>query len=118
MLSIIKARLPWWSEIIRQVNSFPMPKAYRFWQGMGLFRHGYMDAAGYALGVFDAHMACVGLDGMSLEGKPSWKSARAIVLQPQSLPMPMVPERFWWIPALKPKTHPSRIALCATCSQV
>lgn len=33
---------------------------------MGLFRHGHMDAAGYALNVFDMHMAQAGLSNESL----------------------------------------------------
>ncbi len=51
MLSTIKSSLLWWAKIGAKLILSNLPMAYVFWQGMGLFRHGHMDTAGYALGV-------------------------------------------------------------------
>jgi len=69
MLSGIKRNLPWWSKIGLKIVLARMPMAYQFWQKMGLFRHGNMDASNYALGIFESHMAKVGWDAPNVAGK-------------------------------------------------
>lgn len=68
MLSVVKTAVPWWGKIGAKLILSRTPMAYSFWQRMGLFRHGYMDTAGYAADVFNAHVARVGLEG-NLLGK-------------------------------------------------
>lgn len=68
MLSSIKSALPWWGKIGAKLVLSRTRFAYDFWQRIGLFRHGHMDSADYAIGVFDAHVARAGL-GEDLAGK-------------------------------------------------
>jgi len=68
MLSSIKSALPWWGKVGAKIVLSRMPMTYGFWQRMGLFRHGYMDAADYAAGVFNEHVMRAGLEG-GLNGK-------------------------------------------------
>ena len=69
MLSGIKSNLPWWTKIGLKIVLSRMPMAYQFWQEMGLFRHGKMDAPGYALEIFDSHIAKVGWGASDIAGK-------------------------------------------------
>ncbi|MBS0425524.1 MAG: class I SAM-dependent methyltransferase [Proteobacteria bacterium] len=69
MLKAIKSSLPWWFKVGAKLILSRMPMTYGFWQGVGLFRHGYMDTASYALGVFDEHIKRAGLDKVGLDGK-------------------------------------------------
>lgn len=68
MVGSIKSRLPWWSKIGAKLVLSRLPVAYGIWQRLGLFRHGYMDTAQYALGVFSSHVERAGLAGR-LAGK-------------------------------------------------
>lgn len=68
MLSAMKANLPWWAKIGAKIVLARVPVAYGFWQRLGLFRHGFMDTAAYALNVFDAHVKRAGLDKADLKG--------------------------------------------------
>lgn len=68
MVGAIKSRLPWWSKIGAKLVLSRLPAAYGIWQRLGLFRHGYMDTAQYALGVFSSHVERAGLAGR-LAGK-------------------------------------------------
>lgn len=68
MLTTIKSGLRWWSKIGAKLILSRVPMAYGFWQGVGLFRHGYLNTASYALGVFGAHVKHAGLDSADLEG--------------------------------------------------
>ncbi len=68
MIGAIKQSLPWWAKIGAKLVLSRMPAAYGLWQRLGLFRHGYMDTAQYAIGVFSAHVERAGLAGR-LAGK-------------------------------------------------
>ena len=67
-VSSINRFLPWWSKIAGKMILNRLPVSYSVWQRLGLFRHGAMDQAAYALGVFDLHMARTGLQD-ALAGK-------------------------------------------------
>ncbi len=67
-LTQLKGGLPWWSKVAAKIILSRLPVEYPLWQRLGLFRHGRMDDAGYALDVFDAHLTRAGLQG-SLAGK-------------------------------------------------
>lgn len=69
MFSAINLSFPWWLKAAVKIVISRMPVTYEFWQSLGLFRHGHMDTATYALNVFDKHVACAGLDSVDLEGK-------------------------------------------------
>jgi len=69
MLSEIKLHLPWWLKIGAKLVLSRAPMAYKLWQSIGLFRHGHMDSADYAFGVFDAHLSKASLDKHALQGK-------------------------------------------------
>jgi len=45
-----------------------MPVGYKFWQDIGLFRHGYMDQSSYVFDVFNSHVLKAGLNN-KLRGK-------------------------------------------------
>lgn len=47
--------VPWWTKIVAKIVLSRIPIARSAWQRLGLFRHGAMDEAGYALGVFRSH---------------------------------------------------------------
>lgn len=50
-------RIPWWAKIGAKVLLSRIPLGFRVWQSLGLFRHGFMDTADYALSVFETHVA-------------------------------------------------------------
>lgn len=59
----LKQRIPWWGKIGAKLVLSRLPARYALWQRLSLFRHGSMDEAGYALAVFDGHVARSGLSG-------------------------------------------------------
>lgn len=61
MIGVIKRYLPWWAKIGAKLALSRVPAAYTIWQRLGLFRHGYMDTAQYAIGVFSSHIQRTGL---------------------------------------------------------
>ncbi|MFZ3038144.1 MAG: class I SAM-dependent methyltransferase [Rugosibacter sp.] len=61
MIEVIKRYLPWWAKIGAKLALSRVPAAYTVWQRLGLFRHGYMDTAQYAIGVFSSHIQRAGL---------------------------------------------------------
>lgn len=61
--------MPWWLKIGGKMVLARVPVAYSFWQSVGLFRHGTMDSASYALDVFDAHICRAGIAHKDLAGK-------------------------------------------------
>ncbi|MBE0435426.1 MAG: methyltransferase domain-containing protein [Methylomicrobium sp.] len=69
MLAGIKLHLPWWAKIGAKLVLSRTPMVYRLWQRIGLFRHGQMDTADYALGIFDAHVSKASLGKLKLQGK-------------------------------------------------
>lgn len=69
MLSDIRSKVPWWAKIGAKLVLSRTPIAYKLWQRIGLFRHGYMDSADYALGIFDAHLSKASIDKHMLQGK-------------------------------------------------
>lgn len=85
MMGTLKAHLPWWAKLGAKLVLSRLPFAYGVWQRIGLFRHGYMDAAEYALGVFDSHLmrAGIGKDDVNnktiLEIGPGDSIATAII---------------------------------------
>lgn len=46
-----------------------LPAGYAFWQKFGVFRHGYMDEAVYAISVFESHVHRAGIKFPELNGK-------------------------------------------------
>ena len=68
MSGTFKSRLPWWLKIGAKLVLSRLPAAYGLWQRLGLFRHGYMDTARYAMDVFSSHVQRAGLTGR-LAGK-------------------------------------------------
>lgn len=68
MIGAIKRSLPWWAKIGAKLVLSRVPAAYAAWQRLGLFRHGHMDAAQYALDVVSSHVQRAGLMGR-LRGK-------------------------------------------------
>ncbi len=48
--------IPWWAKISAKLVLSRMPIPYSVWRRMGLFRHGKMDAYGYANTVFLTHL--------------------------------------------------------------
>jgi SAM-dependent methyltransferase len=69
VLSRIKSNLPWWTKIGLKMVLSRMPMAYQFWQDLGLFRHGKMDAPSYALEIFESHIAKIGWEKSDIAGK-------------------------------------------------
>lgn len=65
----LKEKLPWWARIGAKIILARLPAGYAFWQKLGLFRHGYMDEAAYALSVFEAHVNRAGFSLAALKGK-------------------------------------------------
>ena len=55
--------VPWWGKIGAKIVLSRLPFGYGLWQRLGLFRHGDMDTASYALSVFDTHVERAGLRG-------------------------------------------------------
>ena len=64
----LKKHVPWWCKISAKLVLSRLPAGYNLWQQLGLFRHGHMDEAAYALNVFDSHVKRAGLQGQ-LGGK-------------------------------------------------
>ncbi len=76
--------IPWWSKILAKIVLSRLPFGYKFWQKLGLFRHGKMDQSAYVIGVFNAHCERAGLKGelkdrVILELGPGDSIATAIV---------------------------------------
>lgn len=65
----IKKLLPWWAKIAGKIVLSRAPVAYAFWQSLGFFRHGDMDASAYALDVFNTHLLNANLHHGDLAGK-------------------------------------------------
>lgn len=55
-------RIPWWGKIAAKLVLARLPFGYSVWQKIGIFRHGQMDTAAYALDVFRTHAKYAGLD--------------------------------------------------------
>ncbi len=53
--------LPWWARIGSKLVLSRLPFGYAIWQRLGLFRHGAMDQADYAVRVFAIHAERSGL---------------------------------------------------------
>ena len=51
----IKTVIPWQVKIISKLVLSRIPSGYRFWQRLGLFKHGYMEQPAYAYNVFKNH---------------------------------------------------------------
>ena len=47
---------PWWLKIVVKVILSRLPLSYDVWKKMGIFKHGDMDHARYAISVFDKHL--------------------------------------------------------------
>lgn len=45
--------IPWWGKLVAKIFLSRLPFGYAVWQKLGLFRHGSMDSADYALRVFN-----------------------------------------------------------------
>lgn len=51
--------VPWHTKIVAKLVLARLPVPYDLWRRIGLFRHGAMDTAAYALDVWDRHLARV-----------------------------------------------------------
>lgn len=51
----LRTLIPWQGRILGKLLLSCVPSSYRFWQQLGLFRHGEMDDPIYAYGVFRKH---------------------------------------------------------------
>jgi hypothetical protein len=76
--------MPWRFEIGTKIILSRLLTSFTFWQNLGLFRHGSMDNASYAINVFDTHVKHAGLQGqlkdkIILEFGPSDSVATAII---------------------------------------
>lgn len=60
-------RIPWWAKLCAKLVLARLPFGYTFWQRLGLFRHGSMDAAEYSIRVFNSHVERAGF-GEKLHG--------------------------------------------------
>lgn len=56
-LAALKTAIPWWGKIGLKLILARVPLSYRGFARMGVFRHGSMDSADYALSVFRRHQA-------------------------------------------------------------
>ena len=54
--NLLKKSLPWWARMASKFVLARLPAGYAFWQKLGLFRHGDMDEAAYAISVFESHV--------------------------------------------------------------
>jgi predicted SAM-dependent methyltransferase len=63
LIRTLKACIPWWAKIGGKLVLSRLPLGYRFWQDLGLFRHGRMDSWRYAATVLEQHAARAGLQG-------------------------------------------------------
>jgi len=52
--------IPWWVKLCAKLILSRLPLRYAVWQRLGLFRHGCMDASGYAIQVFHSHVEKAG----------------------------------------------------------
>ena len=79
----LKKILPWWLKILSKIILSRFPLSYSFWQSIGLFRHGKMDAANYALKVFKSHLIKSNINSLTgktvLELGPGDSIATAII---------------------------------------
>lgn len=57
----MKTAVPWWMKIAAKLVLSRVPMGYRFLSSIGIFRHGRMNDAAYASGVFARHYQRVGL---------------------------------------------------------
>lgn len=62
MLDLLRRLLPWWVRISLKILLSRFNVNYLFWQKIGLFRHGAMDDANYAIKVFSRHIKNAGLN--------------------------------------------------------
>lgn len=56
-LGVVKAAVPWWAKVATKIVLSRLPVGYRFWKAIGIFEHGAMDQAAYAVKVFRSHFA-------------------------------------------------------------
>ncbi len=64
----VRQKIPWWAKIGAKLVLSRLPVGYAFWQKLGLFRHGCMDAVDYPLSIFLSHVKRSGFEG-KLSGK-------------------------------------------------
>lgn len=69
LISSLKRIIPWPAKIIAKIIFSRLPVGYRIWQSIGLFRHGKMDSALYALNVFKSHINKAKLQKNDISGK-------------------------------------------------
>lgn len=59
----LKSKVPWYFKIASKIILRRIPINYNFWQRIGLFRHGNMDNADYALNLFKKHISQSNIEG-------------------------------------------------------
>ncbi len=59
--------IPWWLRIATKLVLTRIPIGYRLFAAIGIFRHGRMHDASYAMGVFARHFERTGLDASDTE---------------------------------------------------
>ena len=98
---------PWWVKVAAKIVLGRLPARYSVWQQLGLFRHGQMDRADYALNVFNLHVKRCGLQG-NLTGKRSWNWVLETALPVQLLPLQMVLGQYWLTRVILQRQHLNR----------
>lgn len=59
----VRQILPWQAKIVAKIVLSRLPFDYRFWQHLGLFKHGGMEQPEYAYNVFRSHFEHAGFSG-------------------------------------------------------
>lgn len=80
----LRQAFPWWGRVTAKIVLSRLPARYALWQSLGVFRHGRMDDADYAISVFEQHVSRAGLSGklngtVILELGPGDSVASAII---------------------------------------
>jgi SAM-dependent methyltransferase len=59
----MRISIPWYGRIIAKLALASLPISYSFWKSIGIYSHGEMQNADYALKVFNNHVVSSGLSG-------------------------------------------------------
>ena len=59
-MTFMRGLIPWWAKIGAKIILSRVPIRYRYWQSLGLFRHGDMDSSHYAIRIFNNHVEKIG----------------------------------------------------------
>ena len=57
LIRVAKEKSPWWFKVITKLILARLPIPYRVWKRLGIFEHGRMEKAAYAMNVFLKHFS-------------------------------------------------------------